>query len=148
MTETKVKKTAVSEVDSLLEHLEKVQPGQEVRFTTAATTGDTIRQGDLYLTVVEIVPKDYKEAVPFIQLVPGQTQGAKHCLDSTQGVEMFLPEEWNEESLDGPCLILTEERKVLHPTHGHVTIPAGFTIQCSYQREFDKEQQKERRARD
>jgi hypothetical protein len=80
--------------------------------------------------------------------VPGQTQGAKHCLDGTGGVEMYLPPGWPEVTEDGPCLVLTEERTVLHPTHGAVTIPAGMTVACSYQREWDAEQRRARRAID
>lgn len=141
----------INVMDDILQHLETVTPGQPVQFPDAASIGDTIRQGDLYLTVVEKPPPGYKKAKAVqktVQLVPGNTQGAKHCLDSLHGVEMFLPQEGNEESLDGPCLVLTEGRKVLHPTHGEVSIPAGFTILCSYQREYDKELAKERRARD
>lgn len=131
---------------------ERVKPGQPVRFTEAATANDTIRQGDLYLTIVGKVPSGYaKINAPNAankQLVPGSTQGAKHCLDSLVGVTLYRPKKWSAESLEGPCLVLAKERKVLHPTHGAVTIPAGFTVLCRYQREFDSEQRRERRARD
>lgn len=131
---------------------ERVKPGQPVRFTQAASVGDTIRQGDLYLTIVEAVPKGYvklnKPKAVAKQLVPGNTQGARHCLDSLDCVTLYRPKSWSEESLDGPCLVLAKERTILHPTHGAVTIPAGFTVLCRYQREFDSEQRRERRARD
>lgn len=137
------------EIDEIQAHLEKVQPGMPVVLTNAATVGDAVRQGDLYLIVVNSVPENYKRDLKTSnQLVPGQTQGSRHCLDSLDGVEIFLPVNWNEDSLDGPCLVLHKERTVLHPTHGAVTIAPGHTIQCVYQREYDKELARERRTRD
>lgn len=128
---------------------ETVKPGQPVRFTEASTVNDRIWQGDLSLTITEDkVPDGYKPVQTMVQLVPGNTVGSKHCLDGTSGVEMFLPEVWNEESLNGPWMRLTEERTVLHPIHGSVTIPAGFCVAADYQREYDLELQRERRAAD
>lgn len=127
----------------------KVQPGMPARFTEAATIDDCIWQGDLALVIAAEIPDGYeKSANPSSQLVPGNTQGAKHCLDSLDGVELWLPKVWNEEVLEGPYMRLSKERTVLHPTHGPVTIPAGFSVQCHYQKEWDREQAKERRARD
>ncbi|MGH9931012.1 MAG: hypothetical protein ACREA9_17530 [Pyrinomonadaceae bacterium] len=131
---------------------ERVKPGQEVCFTEAATIDDTIRQGDLYLTIVAAVPAGYvkieKLKASDKQLVPGNTVGSRHCLDSLAGVTLYRPEQWSEESLAGPCLVLAKQRTIEHPTHGAVFIPAGFTVLCRYQREFDAEQKRERRARD
>jgi hypothetical protein len=127
----------------------KVKPGQPERFSTAAVVGDAIRQGDLYIVIADAIPKGYtKAAKPSKQLVPGNTAGAKHCLDSLAGVEIYLPKEWTEETLDGPFVRLSQERTILHPVHGSVTVPAGMAFQCHYQREWDREQQAERRARD
>lgn len=146
-------------IDQIVERTKKiasgqddVKPGQQVGFTEACVAGDAIRQGDLYLIIRESVPPGYeKVGQPKAidkQLVPGNTVGAKHCLDALAGVEIFRLKNWNEESLDGPYLRISKERTVLHPTHGAVVIPAGFTVECRYQREFDREQQRERRARD
>lgn len=131
---------------------ETVKPGQPFHVTEAASVGDGVWQGDLGLEIVANVPDEYvrikKPAASDKQLVPGNTQGAKHCLDSLRGVTIFRPTDWSEESIAGPCLVLTQDRTILHPTHGAVTIPAGFTVLCRYQREWDKEQAKELRARD
>ena len=144
-----IKQTTLEPLGALRQHLETIEPGQPVTLTAAACPSDAIRQGDLYLIVVDKVPEGYKKArKPSCQLVPGNTQGSKHCLDSLAGVEMYLPQEWSEESLDGPCFILSKERMVLHPTHGTVTIASGHIVLCRYQREWDKEQAKERRNRD
>ena len=129
---------------------ERVRPGQPERMSEAASVGDCVVQGDLYLEVVDGPPEGYVKAEsPSTQLVPGTTQGAKHCLDSTDGVEMWMPKGWGkEEMLTGPCLRLSEERTVTHPVHGNVTIAAGHTILCSYQREYDAELRRERRNAD
>lgn len=128
---------------------DKIQPGQAARLSEAASVNDFARQGDLYLYVVAAIPAGYSKAKkPSKQLVPGKTEGAKHCLDSLDGVELYLPADWNEETLAGPCVKLAKERTVVHPVHGNVTIPAGFTILCGYQRDFDYQTRQERRNAD
>lgn len=129
-----------------------VMPGRPERFTAGAQAGDVIAQGDLYLMIVDSVPNGYarvaKPKAADKQLVPGNTIGSRHCLDALAGVELHRPSEWTGEDLRGPCLVLTKERTILHPTHGDVTIPAGFTVLCGYQPEFDAEQRRERRSAD
>jgi hypothetical protein len=133
---------------------ERIRMGAPERFSEAASVGDYGDQGDLRLTIVESTPSGFvfvkKPKAIDRQLVPGNTEGAKHCLDSLDGVELNRPAEWGPDyvGLLGPCLKLTKERTIQHPTHGDVTIPAGFTIQCRYQREWDAEQRRERRNAD
>lgn len=130
----------------------KVKPGQTERLNEACVTGDFIRQGDLYIIVFGVVPAGYVHIVAPTerdkQLVPGNTQGAKHCLDSLSGVELWLPKEWTEDTLEGPFLRLSKERTILHPTHGACVIAAGVSVRLAYQREWSREEAKERRARD
>jgi hypothetical protein len=137
---------------AIREGREEVKPGMPANFTAASQAGDGVWQGDLGLEIVDAVPDGYvnvkRPKAADRKLVPGITEGSRHTLDSLDGVKLFRPEKWDEESLAGPCFVLTEERTVLHPTHGPVTIPAGFTVLCRYQREWDKIQQQERRARD
>lgn len=134
---------------------EEVKAGTPTRFTEASTKGDRIWQGDLGLTILESVPKGYVKvsAGEFIkknnlQLVHGTNVGSMHCIDSLSGVEIYIPNNWNSEDLAGPFLILSKERTITHPKHGDVTIPSGFSVGCNYQREYDVEQKRERRARD
>ena len=131
---------------------DKIGPGVPVTISNALVAGEGVAQGDLNIIVADSVPRGYvlikKPQSRDNQLVPGNTVGAKHCLDSLAGVTLYRPQQWTEESLDGPCLVLTQERTVLHPTHGAVTIPAGMTVVCHYQREYDRELANERRARD
>lgn len=127
---------------------DKIVPGEAVRLSDAAVAGDTVRQGDLYLVVVDGPVEGGSK--PARQLVPGNTEGAKHCLDSLEGVSMRFPEGWGPEhaGLQGPVFHCKEERTVCHPKHGDVTIPAGFTVAAHYQREWDQEQRAERRNAD
>lgn len=131
---------------------DRIGPGVPVQMSPALEPGEGVAQGDLYLIVESRVPEDYVEVLQpqdsDRQLVPGQTVGAKHCLDSLEGVKMYRPNLWSSESLEGPHLVLSQDRVVLHPTHGAVTIPAGMSVTCYYQREYDAEQKRERRALD
>lgn len=137
-----------------------VKPGQAVRFPEAASVGvDGVRQGDLYLIYVNEPVK--REGVEFelienvtaahLQLVPGNNVGAKHALreQDLEGLVMYRPKVWNEDIFVGPFVMHpTREIVVQHPTHGAVTVPAGMGMQCTYQREWDRVQKLEVRARD
>lgn len=130
---------------------EEVRPGEPWAFNEAASVGDGVWQGDLGLELVGQIPEGYTEVknptVQDRQLVPGNTQGARHCLSHSK-VRLFRPEQWGEESLLGPAFEVLEAVDVLHPTHGRITIPAGFVVLCRYQRVWDQEQRRERRSRD
>lgn len=132
---------------------ETVKPGMPFRFTEACTPHDCCWQGDLGIEIVaDTVPKGYVRIEQHQdrdrQLVPGNTQGAKHCLDSLDGVELYRPRNWSEASLVGPFLRLSKERTITHPTHGAVTIPAGFSVRCRYQQNYDEQLKQARRAAD
>lgn len=145
-----------------------VKPGQPFAFTEASTPGDAVWQGDLLVKIdspkmengtfvgfVKAEQKDKESLTEFnarlTKLVLGETQGARHILRSTEGVTVYHPVTWNEESLVGPILVLDKDGNgatIDHPVHGSVTIPAGFTVALRYQREWDKYQAQQRRARD
>lgn len=133
-------------IERIQRHIETIEPGMATAFTNACVAGDTIRQGDLYLIIANSVPDGFViDKSGNTQLVIGNTQGSKHCLDSLDGVKLYYPSDYDKESLVGPCMVLTQDRTVLHPVHGDVLCLAGQTIRTRYQREWDKE---ERRARD
>lgn len=144
-------------MQEILNHAQKFSKGEfpgigaghPIRFSEACSVNDRIWQGDMAITIANSIPKGYnKTDKPQAQLVPGNTTGARHCLDDVNNVEMYLPPLWNEESLMGPYLKIKRETTILHPTHGAVTIPAGFEVQITYQREYNTELQNEMRARD
>ncbi len=106
-----------------------------VRYGTLAP-GDYHRQGDIYIQRIEKLPKSAKTSTVHLQLVPGETQGSRHCLDSLDGVTMYTKPDATP--LDGPLLRTTQERTITHPEHGHVTIPAGIYA-ITYQRQYANE---------
>lgn len=130
----------------------KVAPGSPMRFPEAASVNDGIAQGDLLLKVTNVVPDGFTKIENLKdqdrQLVVGNTTGAKHCLESLEGVTLYRPNNWTAESFIGPIFVSTQEAVVTHPVHGHVTIPAGMMIACEYQKEQDLIEAIERRARD
>lgn len=149
-----------SVIISLVQHAEKiksgecesVKPGMPCRITEAWNVGDCAAQGDLLIVVLDKVPdsfsmvKNPKDVDR--QLVPGNTIGAKHCLDSLNGVGIYRRADWGPESTDGPCLRVLSNRTITHPVHGDVLIPAGTIVGIYYQREWDRELAKERRSAD
>lgn len=130
-------------------HLESVCPGQPAEFTEACVPGDIIWQGDLGIEMVESIPAGYKKGKGAVsQLVPGNTQGARHCLNTTEGVKMYFPSNYGQEDcLNGPAVEVSGGQVVTHPVHGDVTLSKG-TYRFDYQREYDAEMKRERRALD
>lgn len=66
-------------------------------FPEAASIGDAVRQGDVYIQLIEEAdvaaagPLFAKMKEPVLQLAPGNTKGSRHCLASADGVEMWEP---------------------------------------------------------
>ena len=127
-----------------------VSPGQELRFPEAATVGDEIWQGDLRITfigselklgkgrnqnTVSSSGRDYRKSETVeLKLVPGGEDGAKHHLDSAEGVTMWNPAFRDE--LNGPVIQVTKERRIVHTgagKHGTVVLPPGC-YEIGYQR--------------
>lgn len=131
---------------------ESLRSGMPFRIPDAWCAGDCGAQGDLIFVIVDSVPSGYvrveRPTEADKQLVHGNTQGSRHCIDSLDGVELYRPANWSEDSLDGPVVHVTEDRVVTHPTHGQWTIPSGRTIKFEYPRVWDAEERKSRRNAD
>lgn len=130
-----------------------IKPGQPVHLSDVLSVGDGVAQGDLCLLVLAEVPKEgFKKltghADKVFQLVQGNTQGARHCIEDVSTVELFIPDNWNFESLMGPVFRTVAPTRVLHPVHGTVSVDAGIVVQAIYQRVWAQEAAKERRNRD
>lgn len=110
----------------------------DIRTPGSMSPGDFGRQGDLYFTALDRVPKGAKlDEKPSLQLAPGETQGSRHCLDSLEGVKVYRVPSAN--AIQGPVLDLTEARTVEHPEHAHVRLEPGVyavTHQRSYAEEL------------
>jgi len=137
--------TAKSAVTQIQRQAEKIKSDETQRFPEAASVGDSWRQGDVYVTLLAGVPVGAEKLQsPPRQLAEGTTQGSRHCLDSLDGVTAYrLP---NPGMLDGPILVLEQERTVTHPEHGDVVLPPGC-YGISYQRSLDADE-RERRVAD
>jgi hypothetical protein len=136
--------TIQSAIQQISDTAEEIQNDADQRFPEAATPGDCWRQGDLYITLLGAIPGDVKKSKARKQLVHGDTQGSRHCLDSLTGAAIY---ELSEPSaLDGPILECKQERTITHPEHGNVILPPGI-YGIHYQRDLDSEE-RERRVLD
>jgi hypothetical protein len=148
--------SAIQEITKFAEDIKAgngpVQPGAPMRFPDAVSVNDAIAQGDLLLKVVNSVPAGFTKVDKLepkdMQLVVGNTVGAKHALSHLNGVTLYRPAEWTVESFIGPIFVCNQEVAVTHPVHGNVTVPANTMIACEYQKELDLIEAIERRARD
>lgn len=136
----------------------RVHPGQPFRLNEAASVNDGCWQGDLGFKIVAKVPAGWKEVknptAKDLQLVPGNTEGSRHCLASFENVRLFRRDEWEakaEEDFLGPVLVVGEagpDAESLHPTHGPIAIAPGHTVALQYQKVWDQIEKRERRQRD
>ena len=142
-------------------HLETVSPGLPASFNDANVVGDTIAQGDLYISIVGEWPSDHVQVrnptEKDRQLVPETGAGSHHRLASLVGVQIRRRADWSvdrdTDDLDGPSLTVDVPTEIVHdPGHAHphgtVTLVPGFVYHCCYQRTLIGEQRKEARARD
>lgn len=129
----------------------RVSPGNPFHLNEAASVGDGVWQGDLGIEIVEKIPDGYVPSKRTRQLVPGDTLGARHCLDDPSTVDQFsLPEGWGKDytGLDGPSFVCILETTISHPVHGDVIVSKGHVVRCRYQRNLDEETKREQRAVD
>lgn len=150
-------KTIMKTIERMASHKNSnLGPGEAYRIPDAADVGECVPQGDLYLSIASGIPEGYHRVEQPTnldrQLVPGTTTGSRHCLERLDTVDLYWPTGWSHslayEGLAGPAFVCREDTDVLHPTHGTVTCPAGRVIVCGYQRVYDDELKRERRAQD
>lgn len=78
--------------------VEKIKNDGIQHFPVAANIGDAVRQGDIYIQLIDPVEttppffiKVTSPTFPF-QLAPGNTKGSRHCLEHSDGIEIYTPE--------------------------------------------------------
>lgn len=138
--------TALLQLQKISRQIKTIQKtGLEVELPPKASENEAVAQGDFMVRNIRNVPKEYVKALkPSKQLVPGKlTMGSSHILDSLDGVTIYLPPNWGDNNvLDGPVLVLTETRRILHPVHRTIVInPTDGAIDCWYQRSPTNERQ-------
>jgi hypothetical protein len=97
-TATKTKNNNVSKtLADISAAVEAIKNDGLQHFPEAASIGDAVRQGDVYIQLIDEADiaaaggllSKMKE--PMLQLAPGNTKGSRHCLASADGVEMWEP---------------------------------------------------------
>ena len=131
--------TADRVLREIRQSVEAIRNDRPQQFPEAASPGDYARQGDLYITLLASVPDGWVETPPPPQLVPGTSQGSRHCLDSLDGVRAFRAPA--PTPLQGPVLELAVERTITHPEHGHWVLPPG-RYAITYQRDLADEERR------
>lgn len=117
------------------------------RFPEGSPAGSSARQGDVYITLLDVVPAGCKiDGAPSQQLAPGNTQGSRHCLKNMRRGTVNVYRLPNPTVYDGPILELLKPNVVTHPEHGDWSLPAGVYA-ISYQRTEDSEG-RQRRVQD
>lgn len=124
-------------VRSVQDTAEQIKNDAMQFFPEAASVGDYVRQGDVYITLLKSIPRGSLAVKnPPLQLAEGNTQGSRHCLASAEGVTAYRLKEPTE--YDGPILKLDCPNVIAHPEHGDWTLPPGV-YGITYQRTVDSE---------
>ena len=127
----------MNDVQAVADVAEKIKSDERQQFPAAASVGDFVRQGDVYITLLGGIPKGSTvEKQPSRQLAPGNTQGSRHCLSSLSGVEVYRLKDATP--YDGPVLDVSKPVTITHPEHGDWSLPCGV-YGISYQRTEDSE---------
>lgn len=88
--------TITRELKKVDEAVERVLNDQEQRFPEAASIGDAVRQGDIYIQKIDDVtttPAFYKKATQPtypLQLAQGNTKGSRHMLEADDTAVVYL----------------------------------------------------------
>jgi hypothetical protein len=87
---------AVRQLREAQAQVEKIKNDDPQNFPEAASIGDAVRQGDIYIQLIDDVtsaPFLFKTATPAfpMQLAPGNTKGSRHCLEHGRGVTAYEP---------------------------------------------------------
>lgn len=113
--------TAVCDVATTIrdvaEAVEKIKNDAPQNFPVAATVGDAVRQGDIYIQKIDDLtetPKFFKKlnapAFPY-QLAPGNTKGSRHCIEESAGLELYVAE--TSEFLDADTGLMDRDSMIV-----------------------------------
>ena len=123
---------------SVIESAEAIRNGEHAE-VGEFSIGDTLRQGDVYITRLGSAPERAGK-FPGRQLAPGSTQGSRHVVAGD--CELFMPHEADavaklaeanprtkgHEHFVGPVIVAEAPVRIEHPEHGDRTIPAGVYL--------------------
>lgn len=132
-----MKTLIANDVQAVQQVAERIKSDELQQFSEAAAFGEAVRQGDIYIFLIESVPSNCKRIEkPGKQLAPGTTQGSRHCLSTLRGVKLYRLKSPNP--YDGPVIEVSRAVTITHPEHGDIRLfPGVFGI--GYQRTEDSE---------
>ena len=122
-----------AEAHITIEDFAKSKADSKVRVVPSIPIGKSIRQGDVYLTRIKSLPKDFVET-DNMQLAPGTTQGSRHIM-----VNAKVYKNPKARNTEGPIVVAKERCLLEHPEHAHFDLPAG-TYQVTYQLDYATQQ--------
>lgn len=93
--------------------VERIKNDQPQHFPEAASIGDAVRQGDIYIQLIDpasvetfgglFTPVPEDQLASNLQLAPGNTKGSRHVIASTDGLSMWQPIKTDEAVLRYVC---------------------------------------------
>lgn len=107
--------------------------------------GSSIRQGDLYLTAIDV--RLVGKPAGSRQLAPGTTQGSRHVVEGTCHVlsvdedqaiavlNRLIPASRGQRQFVGPLIVADGPVTIAHPEHGWRILPPGNYL-VTYQRSY------------
>ena len=116
----------------------------DVKRIATMRRGESIRQGDVYLTRISSIPARIESVTLDRQLAPGTTKGSRHIVAAKSKATIYAPPP-SSTDLSGPTIDCPTRRLVIeHPEHGWIDLPRG-TYQVTYQRDYKRERAEELR---
>lgn len=130
---------------------------EDVRMDNLLREGEVVAQGDVLFTWAGDYPASLpSDAAPLSteqRLVPGTDDGGKHFLVAKTPGVYATSTPTDPDTLTGPTIYLAPGATAIvehrgSGMHGPLTLCGPGTISVTYPKEFNKEEQKARRARD
>lgn len=113
-------------------------PLGETRVIDSIAVGQHVRQGDVYLELIDSFDKKEYVVTQDRQLAKGNTKGSRHTVD--ESVTVYAPKSNNTNAQStnggwrvmGPVVVSKDRFTLSHPQHACFSLPGG-TYQVSYQ---------------
>ena len=127
--------TTMTAADTLTQIREAAQLcDADTKYVRAISSGQAVRQGDVYLERIESAPEGWAETSER-QLAPGTSQGSRHVAEGQ--VRVLVGHDPGP--LQGPVIVARARWTLRHPEHADVSMPAG-TYRVTYQRDHAAEE--------
>lgn len=133
MNQTIAQRKAVAAQRSIERAAKAARP--QVRVIEAIKVGQAIRQGDIYVTRIAVLPAEAHARTNDRQLAPGTTRGSRHVVAGD--VEVYTHDAGSWSRLIGPVIVASKRFRIDHPEHAAFDLPPGV-YQVTFQRDFNR----------